>query len=677
MSIEWTHSKLQRLKSMDHFHEMTWDEEWELIAKLNHEQGFAQYNEKLGMAWKAFEKGDTPKGLRSAIHASWLRSHTEGINAYRFEYQFCDESELRRILARNALLISIARDIMRNLLAYNPDGHINLTDANGITLHFCGQDLTPVGSILSEAISGTNCTGRCLKENKLVYMLSAENYKEALRIRGKHCAAAPIRDENGVMLGVLTLTANPGCFHYHTLGTVQAAAEAISQQLILRHLVNEQESVMEALNEGVLVVSEQGIIRQINRYAREVLGIQGDVLFRDADQVLLPEGCSLRALPACKDRNIALCPSPDSRILCVISVVVTPEGGRVISMRDNRRVRDMTRRVIGSSASYNFDMILGQSKVMQDTRNKARNAGRSDSTVLLTGESGTGKELFAQSIHNGSTRNTGPFLAVNCGAIPRDLVQSELFGYEDGAFTGSRRGGAAGKFELADGGTLFLDEIGDMPLEAQASLLRVLQEGEVMRIGGKRPLKVNVRIVAATHRDLKKDIENGSFRRDLFFRLNVISLPIPPLRSRKEDVKELANWFCEKICRALNRERAFFSSSALQLMESYDWPGNVRELENIVERTINLTETDDIRDKDLPEELRLPAYADLGLPREKVKSFNLKDGEKTLIELCLMEKLGNMRQVAIALNLSRGALYNKMKRYGIEPSDYRSLNHEA
>jgi len=337
----------------------------------------------------------------------------------------------------------------------------------------------------------------------------------------------------------------------------------------------------------------------------------------------------------------------------------------------------MTRRVIGSSASYNFDMILGQSKVMQDTRNKARNAGRSDSTVLLTGESGTGKELFAQSIHNGSTRNTGPFLAVNCGAIPRDLVQSELFGYEDGAFTGSRRGGAAGKFELADGGTLFLDEIGDMPLEAQASLLRVLQEGEVMRIGGKRPLKVNVRIVAATHRDLKKDIENGSFRRDLFFRLNVISLPIPPLRSRKEDVKELANWFCEKICRALNRERAFFSSSALQLMESYDWPGNVRELENIVERTINLTETDDIRDKDLPEELRLPAYADLSLPREKVKSFNLKDGEKTLIELCLMEKLGNMRQVAIALNLSRGALYNKMKRYGIKPSDYRRLNHEA
>lgn len=664
------------MKLMNLNNEKTWDEEWELIAKLNHAQKFAEYIEELGIAWEAFEQGNAPKGLRPAVHASWIRSHDEGIDAYRFEYQLCAEHELRRIMARNSALIAIARDIMRNLLAYNPDGHINLTDADGVTMHYCGQDLTPVGSILSEAISGTNCTGRCIKENKLVYMLIAENYKEALRIRGKHCAAAPIRDENGVMLGVLTLTANPGYFHYHTLGTVQAAAEAISQQLILRHLVNEQESVMESLNEGVLVVSEKGTIRQLNRYARQILGIQEDVRFRDADEVLLPEGCSFRDLPARKDRNITLCLSPVSRISCVISVVITPEGGRVISMRDNR-IRDMTRRVIGSSASYTFDMILGQSRIMQDTRNKARNAGRSDSTVLLTGESGTGKELFAQSIHNVSNRNTGPFLAVNCGAIPRDLVLSELFGYEDGAFTGSRRGGAAGKFELADGGTLFLDEIGDMPLDAQASLLRVLQEGEVTRIGGKQPLKVSVRIVAATNRDLKRDIDNGSFRRDLYFRLNVISLPIPPLRVRKEDIKELADWFCEKICRALNRKRALLSGSALQMMENYDWPGNVRELENIVERTINLTETDVISDKDLPEELRLPACAISDIPGESVKSFSLKDGEKTLIELCLMEKKGNMRQVAIALNLTRGALYNKMKRYGIEPDNYRRLCHDV
>ena len=654
-----------------------WDEECERIARLNHEQGFAQYTDELDRAWAEFEKGEKPKGLRSVVHASWLRSHTNGIDAHHFEYQFCEQGELRRIMARNSLLISIAREIMRNLLAYNPDGHINLTDANGVTLHYCGQDLTPIGSILCETVQGTNCTGRCLKENRLVYLLSAENYKEALRVRGKHCAAAPIRDENGGMLGILTLTADPGCFHYHTLGTVQAAAEAISQQLILRRLVNEQESVMESLNEGVLVISELGVIRQLNCYARKVLGIQEDVLFRDVDEVLCPDGCSVKALPASKDRNITFCPVSDSRISCVISVVITPEGGRVISMRDNRRVRDMTHRVIGSTAIYNFDMILGESRVMQDTRNKARSVGRSDSTVLLTGESGTGKELFAQSIHNGSHRNSGPFLAVNCGAIPRDLVQSELFGYEDGAYTGSKRGGAAGKFELADGGTLFLDEIGDMPLEAQASLLRVLQEGEVMRIGGKRPMKVNVRIIAATNRDLKKDIEHGSFRRDLYFRLNVISLPIPPLRARKEDLRELVEWFCEKISRVFNRNCVKFSDSALSHMENYDWPGNVRELENIVERTINLTEAEVINDKDLPDELQNSVCNALAVHDGRTKNYNLKDSEKMIIERCLMEKKGNLRQVAIALNLSRGALYNKLKRYDIEANEYRKLNPEC
>lgn len=256
-------------------------------------------------------------------------------------------------------------------------------------------------------------------------------------------------------------------------------------------------------------------------------------------------------------------------------------------------------------------------------------------------------------------------------------MQSELFGYEDGAYTGSKRGGAAGKFELADGGTLFLDEIGDMPLEAQASLLRVLQEGEVMRIGGKRPMKVNVRIIAATNRDLKKDIEHGSFRRDLYFRLNVISLPIPPLRARKEDLRELVEWFCEKISRAFNRSCVKFSDSALSHMENYDWPGNVRELENIVERTINLTEAEVINDKDLPDELQNSVCNALAVHDGRTKNYNLKDSEKMIIERCLIEKKGNLRQVAIALNLSRGALYNKLKRYDIEANEYRKLNPEC
>lgn len=671
MSIECIFPFVILVKFMNHADAMRRDEEWSFLARFNNEQGFENYNVALQHAWDAFKEGRVPEGLRQSIHASWVKSHAAGIDPTHFEYQHCEEAKLAGILARNKPLITTAMDIMRNLLAYNPDGHINLTDANGITISFCGQDITPVGSILSEAVQGTNCTGRCLIEKRLVYLLSAENYKQPLREREKHCAAAPVRDENGVMIGVLSLTSDPGYFHYHTLGTVQAAAEAIAQQLILQRLVEEQKLVMESLNEGVIVTTRDGIIRQFNRYARQVLSFHEASIFLDVDDVLKPEGESLKTLPACKDRTVTFCPDGHARIPCLISIVITPEGGKVISLREARRVRDITHKVIGSSATYSFDMILGQSRVMQDIRNKARSASKSDSIVLLTGESGTGKELFAQSIHNSSPRSDGPFLALNCGAIPRDLVQSELFGFEDGVFTGSRRGGAAGKFELADGGTLFLDEIGDMPLEAQVNLLRVLQENEVMRIGGKRPLKINVRIIAATNRNLQKDVANGAFRRDLFFRLNVISLSVPPLRSRQEDIKELTNWFCEKICRALGRNVPTFSARTFVALQRHDWPGNVRELENVIERTLNMSESDHIDICDLPEEFKTEGQQTLGRNNDSTHLFRLKDGERKLIELCLIEKKGNLRQAAFALNLSRGALYNKLKRYGIDASDYR------
>ncbi|KQN64100.1 AAA domain-containing protein [Erwinia sp. E602] len=645
------------------------EEEWGLIARMSEAPLSAQPGE-LNRAWDAFAAGQTPPGLRGTVLASWQRSRRLGINPEAFRYTFIAPEQLRAVLESNAGLITIAQEVMRNLLAYNPDGHINLTDAHGVTIAFCGQDLTPIGSILLESVQGTNCSGRCLSENRLVWLLSEENYMRALRERGKHCAAAPVRDELGNLLGVLTLTASQHAFHYHTLGTVQAAAEAISQQLKLRQLLNEQASIVESLHEGVIVTGPQGTIRLLNPYARQVLALSDEVRYQDIDAVLKPEGVSLKALPACRDRNLTVCPDGRTRVSCLISVVITPEGGRVISLREHRRIREITRRVLGSSASYSFEMICGQSAALRSVLNMARAAARSDSTVLLSGESGTGKELFAQSIHNASARQSGPFLALNCGALPRDLVQSELFGYEDGAFTGSRKGGAAGKFELADGGTLFLDEIGDMPLEAQTSLLRVLQEGEVTRIGGKRPLAVDVRIIAATHRDLLKAVENGSFRRDLWFRLNVIGLAVPPLRERREDIADLTALFCDKVSRALQRPLPAFSDEALRVLSGYAWPGNVRELENVVERTLNICEGATIAADNLPDELRLSAGPLRGSATSSA-SGSLKAVEKAQIEACLRELQGNLRQVALTLNLSRGALYNKIRRHGIDVAAFR------
>jgi len=628
----------------------------------------------LEQARRDFDAGKEPAFIRPDILDSWKYSRDAGIDPTFFAYTFPPQEEIKKILADNAVLIEVAGSIMENLLAYNPDGHINLTDANGITLSFCGLDITPVGGILRESEMGTNCTARCLKQQRLVYLLSGENWKFALRARHYPCAAAPIRDAGGRMIGVLTLTATQDNFHYHTLGTVQAAAEAIGQQLILRALLAEQKSILETLNEGVIVLDRSGTIKTINRYARQIFhGFARTG--HQVDAVLNPQNTRLATMDFCNDREMVFVPSNNQQVSCLVSIMPAPDGGKIIALRENQRIRAITRRVMGVTASYTFDMLCGSAPTLMVAMEKARSSCRSDSTVLLTGESGTGKELFAQAIHNESLRSREPFIAVNCGALPRDLVQSELFGYADGAFTGSRRGGAAGKFELADGGTLFLDEIGDMPLEAQTSLLRVLQESEVVRIGASQAVKVNVRIVAATNCNLLKAVESGAFRRDLYYRLNVISIPIPALRERSSDIPALTEWFREKVCTQLKKINVQFTSGAIEALCRYQWPGNVRELENIIERVINTHDGLHIDAGDLPEEV---IQATRGAPESPVAqgasaaaTVRLDDNERVHIIATLSALNGNLRQAAQKMGLSRAGLYNKLKRYAISPDEFR------
>lgn len=635
-------------------------EESDAIFSLPDGSDAAKWETQLVRGWQAFIQGEKPHWIRRSILQSWARSREHHIDPTHFCYTPVAPSELAAILSHNSELIAVAHSVMENLLAYNPDGHINLTDAQGVVLSFCGSDLTPVGSVLREEILGTNCTARCLREQRLVYVLSGENWKIALRKRNRQCAAAPIRDASGQMTGVLTLTATPDNFNAHTLGTVQAAAEAIGQQLTLRRLLAEQQSILENLNEGVLVCDREGRIKTLNRYARQIFaGI--DAGNASIDQLLQPQSGSLLTLPCCNDREMIFRPDGRHSVSCLVSLMPAPDGGRILSLRENQRIRAITRRVLGVSASYTFDMIRGQAPTLQQALQDARASSRSDSTVLLTGESGTGKELFAQAIHNASSRAHESFVAVNCGALPRDLVQSELFGYVDGAFTGSRRGGSAGKFELADGGTLFLDEIGEMPLEAQTSLLRVLQESEVLRIGAAHPVKVDVRIIAATHCDLQSAVEQGAFRRDLFYRLNVISLTIPALRERQIDIPDLVNTFIRTLCQRLNKLPPQVSPEAMNALEAWHWPGNVRELENLVERIVNLCQSHIIDLADLPPAMVTRSEAENHTPASSL----LQDNERACILQTLRAQGGNMRQSAKLLGISRTALYNKLNQWNI------------
>jgi two-component system response regulator AtoC len=329
--------------------------------------------------------------------------------------------------------------------------------------------------------------------------------------------------------------------------------------------------------------------------------------------------------------------------------------------------------------------IVGNSPAIQELYRVIEKVADTPSTVLVTGESGTGKELVAQALHAGSSRRGKPLIKINCAAIPKDLMESELFGYERGAFTGAVAS-KPGRFELADGGTLFLDEIGEIPIEMQVKLLRALQESEFERVGGVKTLKVDVRLIAATNRDLQKEIGAGRFREDLFYRLNVVPISLPPLRERKEDIPLLVASFLDKYNRKLNKRIEGIEPEAIAALQAHAWPGNIRELENLMERTVLFCEGSRIRLEDLPEPLRRPAApAAAGAPATAPvaastaavaavsEDASMKDIvkeaaaalERDLITKALEETGGNVTQAAKKLKISRKSLQNKMKEFGL------------
>ena len=304
-----------------------------------------------------------------------------------------------------------------------------------------------------------------------------------------------------------------------------------------------------------------------------------------------------------------------------------------------------------------YDEIVGKSDAMQEIFDLISRVAPTDSTVLITGESGTGKELIAQAIHGNSQRCYMPFIAVSCGALPESLLESELFGYEKGAFTGAEHT-KKGRFEMADKGTLFLDEIGDISLKTQVDLLRVLQEKTIHHLGGETFIKVDVRILAATNRELQKAIKENRFREDLYYRLNVISIHVPPLRERKEDIPLLVETFIRKYCLEMNKEYMKITPSALKLLMEYDWPGNVRELENVIERALVIAKGKDIVSDDLP------------FSRKDIKPEHfprsLKKMERMHIEMVLEETDWNISRAARELDIDRQTLYNKIEKYEIK-----------
>lgn len=447
------------------------------------------------------------------------------------------------------------------------------------------------------------------------------------------------------------------------------AAKADQQEMLETVEISRDEmsTVLETAHEGIFALDQKGYVKHCNNRAAALFGTTKADLTGSHISKLMPGSPAIKVLETGRGytENEEIFKGDGKQLHFIVTAKPFSSGddidGVVVSFRDIEEAQKLVYNFSTRNLKNTVDDIIGTSEKIMRAKKQALITARSNSTVLITGESGTGKEMFAKAIHYASARGDDPFITVNCGAIPENLMESELFGYEKGAFTGASEKGKEGKFELADGGTIFLDEIGDMPLHLQVKLLHVLQNMRFERVGGNKSILVDVRVIAATNKDLEKMIAEGTFREDLYYRLSVIPLSIPPLRERKEDIKTLMYHFLRKYNAFMNRKIEGFTPEVEELYMNHDWAGNVRELENAVEYGTNMAfgkfiGMDEVPARILKKEEEIVKFKNLDKPLvEQVKLY-----EKEIITKKLKQAGGVKEVVAKELGLSRATLYRKL-----------------
>lgn len=655
---------------------------------------------ELAQAWEQFINSGAVESLtvRREISDSWLRCVEAGVDPLGIQRISMDDTVVKQRLQEKNLLLDIALPFMQRLYQFvEGTGFIViLSDEKGTILELLGDEETLVkgreinlvrGGLWKEEVAGTNGIGTALALQSPVQISGEEHFCQA--IHEWTCSAAPIFNVSGTLTGVLQMSGPRSKSHRHTLGMVVAAVQSIEEQLQIRFqnremmLINKRLSNMfDTISEGVVIVDKMGTIRQANRLAELILrrpsgSLPGTYLldiFKEDRHLkqMLADGKSYSDIEInvnFSDCNLHLVTSGKA-----IKDEKDEIDGGIVIFNPIKKIKNLVNRFSGAQARFNFSDIVGNSPEMKEAIRMADLAAMTDSTVLLQGESGTGKEVFAQAIHNRSSRRNGPFVALNCAAIPRELMGSELFGYVEGAFTGAYRGGRPGKFEMASGGTLFLDEIGDMTYGKQGALLRAIQEKAVTRIGDNRVIPVDVRIICATNKNVLEAVEKGNFRRDLYYRLNVLSIYLPPLSQHPSDIADLFHYFVKQVCLRQGVQINSIDPRIVGMLKKHRWPGNIRELENVVERMVCMARGSRLGVEDLPMEIRYnqdyialetnaPSIS-IGMERDKKKQALEKKERLEIIEL--LERFGgNITRVATEMGVSRNTIYRKMKRYQI------------
>ncbi|MDF2675965.1 MAG: family ATPase [Bacillota bacterium] len=641
--------------------------------------------------WEKFVNvKETPKNVRPLILEAWERCAKLKVDFLSGKGTRVSDKVLKDSLYKRKELIEVAGPIMKDVfeIVKNTSYSVVLTDEKGIIIDLIiNKDLEKnhqqlnfvLGSIWDEKNVGNNAIGTCLALDKPVQIIGAEHYCEY-----HHrwtCSAAPIHNSKGELIGCFDLSGKAEDVQTHTYGIAVSSANSIEKQFTILESYKLLDTTFDSILDGLMIMNSDLKIYKFNNQVPNILKMEDDEIyninitevFKDFDIV----NKIFNNKQKIKYSDITLMIN-DKKVECSLNIspIILSDDviGAVLVLREAKQFRKEISKLAGFRANYTFNNIITKNDKMKDLINTTQKIAKTNCSVLIEAESGTGKELFAQAIHNESRRKDGPFVAVNCSAIPKELFESEIFGYESGSFTGALKGGRPGKFELANGGTIFLDEIGEVPLEMQAKLLRVLDNNRVVRVGGTYERDLDVRVVSATNRNLIDEISKGFFRQDLYYRLNVINVRIPPLRKRKDDIIELAKFFLNNLNEENESSNKYFSNNFEIELLKHPLTGNVRELKNIIQSAYYLA------DKDLIDSYHYGSNVESNETfykesqnKYELSSITLKDIEKESIVQAIATNNGNIKKAAEELNISKATIYRKIKSYSIDVNSISKL----
>lgn len=639
-------------------------------------------------AWETFVTSDHLDGVTSGhvredILASWQRSMDLGVDAGTLgSRKISDENEISLRRTRNGHLRRAASAAFKRLEPHLSDAKsiLILADDQGVIIDAIGDESVlddgqgihlEIGGQWDEDVIGTNGIGTVLRTGKPMYVHATEHFVEG--VQAWTCAGAPIRnpfDES--IIGVVDLSGPPDIFRRHNVALVLAAAREIEIALAEQQR-QDRTQLLEAFLQSKYSHGDNSVL---------LLDCNGRILFRrgvddtnfPASDKLLVGHKLLPDLEAFSEKDLPRLLPPDVQAQGLERLILdNAYRGAALFLRSDlpkaRPRQDALTIQPRRNVSEETIQIIGTSPKMLEAIELAERAAKVNVSVLIQGETGVGKELFARLIHSRLGQPDAPYVPVNCAAVSGDLIGAELFGYVDGAFTGAVRGGRPGKFEQADGGLLCLDEIGDMPIELQPYLLRALEQRAIYRMGDNKRRPVDVRLVAMTNRDLRLEIDKGTFRRDLFYRIGVVTIEVPPLRERDSDILPLIEHFSAYYANQIGRARMSFADDTIDLLLNYRWPGNVRELRNTVQRIYLVGSGPVVTRRDLPPELRDDFDEPEADSLESILSGNsgdLESIEASAIRRTILAEKGNLTRVAGVLGISRPTLYRKMRQYRIE-----------